>query len=124
MCQRSFHLYLLMQPHSYGENAIVAFGNGSDVKTDDSQPAMPSPATDKQSPFLATTAPGVSMETEQNILRAQIPTQVNENDRLWGDEGDSTLPSPGLSDGGARPVPLSLLLGLGWLLPTALLLSD
>lgn len=58
------------------ENAILAFGNGSDVKTSASQPGMPSPATDNQSPFLATTAPGVSMETEQNILRAQIPTQV------------------------------------------------
>lgn len=58
------------------ENAIVAFGNGSDVKTDGGQPGMPSPATDNQSPHLATTAPGVSMETEQNILKAQIPTQV------------------------------------------------
>ena len=48
--------------------------------------------------------------------------QVNENDRLWGDEGDSTLPSPGLSDRGAEPVRLSLLLGLGWLL--LLLLAD
>ncbi len=48
--------------------------------------------------------------------------QVNENDRLWGDEGDSTLPSPGLSDSGAEPVCLSLLLGFGWLL--LLLLSD
>lgn len=51
-----------------------------------------------------------------------IALQVNENDRLWGDEGDSTLPSPGLSDRGAEPARLSLLLGLGWLLP--LLLSD
>ncbi|XP_069392223.1 GDNF family receptor alpha-4a [Paralichthys olivaceus] len=104
------------------KNSILAFGNGSDVKTGAGQPGMPSPATDNQSPFLATTAPGVSMETEQNILRAQIPTQVNENDRLWGDEGDSTLPSPGLSDHGAEPVHLSLLLGLGWLLPAVLLL--
>ncbi|TKS87232.1 GDNF family receptor alpha-4 [Collichthys lucidus] len=104
------------------KNAIVAFGNGSDVKTDAGQPGMPSPATDNQSPHLATTAPGVSMETEQNILRAQIPTQVNENDRLWGDEGDSTLPSPGLSDRGPEPVRASLLLGLGWLL--LLLLAD
>ncbi|XP_035529527.1 GDNF family receptor alpha-4a [Morone saxatilis] len=104
------------------KNAILAFGNGSDVKTGSSQPGMPSPATDNQSPHLATTAPGVSMETEQNILRAQIPTQVNENDRLWGDEGDSTLPSPGLSDRGAEPIRLSLLLVLGWLL--LLLLSD
>uniref|UniRef100_A0A3Q3IT96 GDNF/GAS1 domain-containing protein n=1 Tax=Monopterus albus TaxID=43700 RepID=A0A3Q3IT96_MONAL len=105
-------------------NAILAFGNGSDVKTSASQPGMSSPAADNQSPHLATTAPGVSMETEQNILRAQIPTQVNENDRLWGAESDPTLPSPGLLDRGAEPVCLSLLLGLGWLLPTLLLLSD
>lgn len=64
------------------ENAILAFGNGSDVKTGASQPRMPSPATDNQIPFLATTAPGVSMETEQNILRAQIPTQVRQDGRL------------------------------------------
>ena len=64
------------------ENAIQAFGNGSDVKTGASQPGMPSPATDNQSPHLATTAPGVSMETEQNILRAQIPTQVRRDGRM------------------------------------------
>lgn len=63
------------------ENAILAFGNGSDVKTGASQPGMPSPATDNQSPFLATTPPGVSMETEQSILRAQIPTQVRQERR-------------------------------------------
>ncbi|KAF3700801.1 GDNF family receptor alpha-4 [Channa argus] len=107
------------------KNAILAFGNGSDVKTSASQPGMSSPATDNQSPHLATTAPGISLETEQNNQRAQIPTQVNENDRLWGDEGDSTLPSPGLSDHGAEPVrPSLLLLGLGWLLHTLMLLSD
>lgn len=64
------------------ENAILAFGNGSDVKTSASQPGMSSPATDNQSPNLATTAPGISMETEQNILRAQIPTQVRRDGRL------------------------------------------
>lgn len=52
------------------------------MKTGASQPGMPSPATDNQSPHLATTAPGVSMETEQNILRAQIPTQVRRDGRL------------------------------------------
>ncbi|XP_029972251.1 GDNF family receptor alpha-4-like [Salarias fasciatus] len=55
------------------KNAILAFGNGSDVKT--GQPGIPSPAADSLSPNLATTGPGVSMETEQSILRAQIPTQ-------------------------------------------------
>ncbi|KAI4803783.1 hypothetical protein KUCAC02_025431, partial [Chaenocephalus aceratus] len=104
------------------ENSIVAFGNLSDERTGAARPAIPSPATDSHSPNMATTAQGVSMETEQNILKAQIPTQVNENDRLWGDEGDSTLPSPGLLDRGAEPARLSLLLGLGWLL--TLLLSD
>lgn len=43
--------------------------------------------------------------------------QVNENDRLWGDDGDSTLPSPGLSDRGADAARLSFLLGLAWLIP-------
>lgn len=51
-------------------------------------------------------------------------SQVNENDRLWGDEGDSTLPSGGLSDGGAEPPRLSLTLGLGWLLLLLLLLGQ
>lgn len=50
--------------------------------------------------------------------------QVNENDRLWGDDEDSTLPSPGLSDRGAEPSHLSLLLGLAWLLLLTLLLSN
>lgn len=48
--------------------------------------------------------------------------QVNENDRLWGEDGDSTLPSPGLSDGGADPARLCVLLSLAWMTP--LLLSD
>lgn len=64
------------------ENAIQAFGNGSDVKTGASQPGVSSPATDNHSPHLATTAPGIAMETEQNILRAQIPTQVRREGRL------------------------------------------
>lgn len=49
---------------------------------------------------------------------------MNENDRLWGVDEDSTLPSPGLSDRGAEPSRLSLPLGLGWLLLLTLLLSD
>ncbi|RVE56945.1 hypothetical protein OJAV_G00211300, partial [Oryzias javanicus] len=96
------------------KNAILAFGNGSDVKTSENQPGMPSPAADSHSPHFSTAAPGVSMETEHNVLRAQIPTQVNENDRLWGDEGDSTLPS--LSGGGVKLPHASPLLVLGWLL--------
>lgn len=57
------------------ENAIVAFGNGSDVKTSGGQSGIPSPGSENQIPSLVTTAPRVSMEPEQNI-RAQIPTQV------------------------------------------------
>lgn len=60
------------------ENAILAFGNGSDVKTGASQPGVPSPATDNHSPHLATTTPGAIVETEQNTLRAQIPAQVRQ----------------------------------------------
>lgn len=58
------------------ENAILAFGNGSDVKTGAGQAGIPSPATDNHSPHMATTTGGVLMETEQNTLRAQIPAQV------------------------------------------------
>lgn len=58
------------------ENAILAFGNGSDVKTGAIQPRMPSPATDTQSQHLANTTPGIAMETEQKVLQSQIPTQV------------------------------------------------
>ena len=44
--------------------------------------------------------------------------QVNENDRLWGDDGeDSTLVSPGLLDHGAPPLLLS---AVGWTLPLGL----
>ncbi|XP_061750898.1 GDNF family receptor alpha-4a isoform X2 [Nerophis ophidion] len=78
------------------KNAILAFGNSSDVKTGGGQPGIPSPTV--HSPWAtASAAPGVSMETEQNILREQIPTRVKDNS-LWGDDGDSTLPSPKLSD--------------------------
>ncbi|KAM9777417.1 GDNF family receptor alpha-4a [Neosynchiropus ocellatus] len=104
------------------KNAILAFGNGSDVKTGAGQATTP---TDNHiRPQLASTAPGVTMETEQNVLRAQIPTQGNENERLWGDEGDSTLPSPSLSDDGAGCLGLSLLLSFGWMILHLLLLSD
>lgn len=43
--------------------------------------------------------------------------QANENDRLWGDDGDATLPSPGLSDRGADPAHLTFTLSLAWLVP-------
>ncbi|CAL8297970.1 unnamed protein product [Arctogadus glacialis] len=107
------------------ENSIQAFGNGSEDRTASSHPATPPPATETLSAPPVPTAP-VSMETEQSILRAQIPTQ--ENDRLWGDEEDSTLPSPGLSDASSKPSLWPLLLGTALLLPGPLfhllLLSD
>ena len=42
---------------------------------------------------------------------------LQENDRLWGDEEDSTLPSPGLSDASSKPSLGPLLLGTALLLP-------
>lgn len=41
---------------------------------------------------------------------------MNENDRLWEDDGVATLPSPGLSDRGADPARLSALLSLAWMI--------
>ena len=46
---------------------------------------------------------------------------MNENDRLWGDEGDATLSSPGLADGGADPARLSGPLSLAWMVLLLLL---
>ncbi|KAL0969530.1 hypothetical protein UPYG_G00228460 [Umbra pygmaea] len=103
------------------KKAMLAFGNETDKQT--KQACMPSSALatpENHIQRLATTIPGITMETDHNILRAQIPTQVNENDRLWGDEGqDSTLASPGMMDHGASPVRLS---ALAWALPLGLLL--
>lgn len=62
------------------ENAIQAFGNGSDVKT--GQPGTSTPASHPQSPQLSTSTAGAMAEPEQNTLRAQIPAQV----RGHGDE--------------------------------------
>lgn len=59
---------------------------------------MPSPAADSHSPHLSTAAPGVSMETEHNVLRAQIPTQVR-----WDEAVTMFYPlADGLSDVGHR----------------------
>ncbi|KAK6304924.1 hypothetical protein J4Q44_G00255100 [Coregonus suidteri] len=106
------------------KKAMLAFGNGTDKQSStgaSNQPGMPSPALatlNNHIQRLATTVPGITMETKQNVLRAQIPTQVNENDRLWGGDGeDWTLPSPGLVDHGAPPLHLS---ALGWTLPLGL----
>ncbi|XP_077419708.1 GDNF family receptor alpha-4a [Vanacampus margaritifer] len=104
--------------------AIAAFGNSSDVKTG---AAPSSPDADGADAPRATGVPDVSVETAQNILRAQIPTQVNGNERLWGDSGDSTLASPDLSERNvgappARPLLPALPLALCWPLITSLLL--
>lgn len=79
----SFSAQLLCH-FSVPENAILAFGNGSDVKTGASQAGMASPATDQHSTYFASTTPGVIMETEQNTLRAQIPAQVRWDDVTCG----------------------------------------
>uniref|UniRef100_A0A674MCF2 GDNF family receptor alpha 4a n=1 Tax=Takifugu rubripes TaxID=31033 RepID=A0A674MCF2_TAKRU len=99
------------------KNAIQAFGNGSDVKTGAGPPGTSPPVTDRQNPPVPSGTTGGMVEPEQNTARAQIPAQVNENDRLWGDDGDSTLPSPGLSDRGADPAHLTFALSLAWLVP-------
>ncbi|XP_010877704.2 GDNF family receptor alpha-4a isoform X2 [Esox lucius] len=105
--------------------AMLAFGNGTDSHSPSTanQPGRPSPALatpDNHIQRPATTIHSITMEMEQNVLRAQIPTQVNENDRLWANEGeDSTLSSPGLLDHGASPLHLS---PLAWTLPLGLCL--
>ncbi|XP_061157911.1 GDNF family receptor alpha-4a [Syngnathus typhle] len=101
------------------KKAMLAFGNSSDVKTGG---IAPSPAADSTNAPRATAVPDVSMET---ALRAHIPTQVNGNERFWGDSSDSTLVSPDLSERGgaaARPLLPALPLALCWLLMTPLLL--
>ncbi|XP_076831479.1 GDNF family receptor alpha-4a [Brachyhypopomus gauderio] len=103
------------------KNAIVAFGNDTDPRSAVQEPAAPSPNTITTNRHFgtstATTATtGFSGDTQSNILHPQIPTQMNERDRLWG---DSTLPSPDLYDSSTRlihPAPSV------WLLPLLLLL--
>ncbi|XP_061652096.1 GDNF family receptor alpha-4a isoform X2 [Phyllopteryx taeniolatus] len=78
------------------KKAISAFGNSSDVKTGG---GIPSPAATR-----ATGVPGVSVETAQNILRAEIPTQVNGNERLWDDSTPPSSPDLFERNAGATPV--------------------
>ncbi|XP_064882049.1 GDNF family receptor alpha-4-like [Oncorhynchus nerka] len=106
------------------KKAMMAFGNETDKQSSigaANQPDTPSPTLTTPNNHIqrpATPVPGITMETKQNVLREQIPTQVNENDRLWGDDGeDSTLLSPGLLDHGAPPLLLST---AGWTLPLGL----
>ncbi|XP_041928400.1 GDNF family receptor alpha-4a [Alosa sapidissima] len=108
------------------KRAILAFGNGTDQKHEPNQPGATVLATTSATnshnrrQTTASTTTAIAMETEQNILSAQIPTQLNERNRLWGD--DSSPPSPGLPDNGADSAhgplstwPLPLLLLLLWL---------
>ncbi|XP_077477700.1 GDNF family receptor alpha-4-like isoform X2 [Stigmatopora argus] len=97
------------------KKAILAFGNSSEVKTGagESAPNPLNPAPDDRGSPRATAIPAVSVETAQNSLRAEIPTQINSNERLWGDEGDSMPSSPNLLErnsgrSGARPLPLAI----------------
>ncbi|KAK7139963.1 hypothetical protein R3I94_012553 [Phoxinus phoxinus] len=101
------------------KNAILAFGNDTDLKSATNQ--APGSNTNLYNQVLVTstetttTTIGSALETEQNILRPQMPTQMNERDRLWG---DSTLPPPDLYDSSPAPVHLAMFM---WLLPFLLL---
>ncbi|XP_055751090.1 GDNF family receptor alpha-4-like [Salvelinus fontinalis] len=101
------------------KKAMLAFGNETDKQSSTgaaNQPDTPSstlatPNNHIQHP--ATTVPGITMETKQNVLREQIPTQVNEKDRLWGDDGEES----NLMDHGTPPLHLS---AVSWTLPLGL----
>ncbi|XP_056616038.1 GDNF family receptor alpha-4a isoform X2 [Triplophysa dalaica] len=100
------------------KNAILAFGNDTVLKSATNQAPGSNTNTYNQilvSTEVTTTTIGAAMETEQSILRPQIPTQMNEKDRLWG---DSTLPSPDLYDNSPAAAHLAM---LAWLLPFLLL---
>ncbi|XP_048825947.1 GDNF family receptor alpha-4-like [Brienomyrus brachyistius] len=92
------------------KNAILAFGNGTDLSSTPTQSGQPSTVPDSDDPGAA---PPVIMVTDRNILSAMIPTQALEKDKLWG---DPTLP--------AAPIPPSRsavdVLSASW---TGLLLS-
>lgn len=67
-------------PSLQTENAILAFGNDTDLKSATNQ--APGSSTNAYNQMLVTstetttTTIGAAMETEQNILRPQMPTQV------------------------------------------------
>lgn len=67
-------------PSLQTENAILAFGNDTDLKSATNQ--APGSNTNLYNQVLVTstetttTTIGSAMETEQNILRPQMPTQV------------------------------------------------
>ncbi|XP_063079936.1 GDNF family receptor alpha-4a [Engraulis encrasicolus] len=92
------------------KKAILDFGNGTDQRG--GHPSQPgatnlatttTPATNSHHHHhhrrtTASTTTVIAMETEQNILSAQIPTQLNERDRLWGDDDTSPASPPSLPD--------------------------
>ncbi|XP_035280623.1 GDNF family receptor alpha-4 [Anguilla anguilla] len=82
-------------------NAIVAFGNGTDINATPNHPVQPSQATDSED---MTMIPPVAAETERNILSPLMPTQASEKDRLWV---ESTLSSTGLSSHAITPFHLT-----------------
>lgn len=67
-------------PSFQTENAILAFGNDTDLKSATNQAPGSNTNTYNQilvtSTETTTTTIGSGMETEQNILRPQMPTQV------------------------------------------------
>ncbi|TRY98174.1 hypothetical protein DNTS_017734 [Danionella cerebrum] len=116
------------------KNAISAFGNDTDLKSPSNQapgynpndynqilPAISTRSTSISrfiSTTTTTTTSDTGMESEQNILRPHMPTQMNERDRLWG---DSTLPSNELYD--TSPATTHLAQPM-WLLPFLLLVRQ
>ncbi|XP_028853652.1 GDNF family receptor alpha-4a [Denticeps clupeoides] len=100
------------------KRAILEFGNETDLKTGPKPPGAPIPATTghnyHQSTITTTTS--TAMETEESILGAHIPTEMNEKDRLWD---DSSPLSPGLKENGANSAHFLL---SSWPLPFLLFL--
>ncbi|XP_039607866.1 GDNF family receptor alpha-4a [Polypterus senegalus] len=85
------------------KNAIVAFGNGTDLNTSPNQPGQTTPTTE---PEEARTTISDSRESEENFFGQLIPTPEAEGRRGWS---ESTRASSGASDG-ASSSPLRLAL--------------
>lgn len=70
----------VLSPSFQTENAILAFGNDTDLKSATNQAPGSNTNTYNQivvsSTEVTTTTIGAAMETEQSILRPQMPTQV------------------------------------------------
>ncbi|KAG9275198.1 GDNF family receptor alpha-4 [Astyanax mexicanus] len=102
------------------KNAILAFGNDTDPRSAANQPGAASantipPNRHQPTSTITSSTSGMGVETQHNILHPQMPTQMNDRDRLWS---DSTLPSPELYDSSpGRLDPAAS----AWLLPVLLL---